>query len=137
MKLEISSDDLKSKGSNKYIGEGTTVVRIANAEKKTSKAGNDYYRVTFEDADGAETWDNFMCSGKGTWKTVALARAIGYDDERIAGLDMPVDFLAKSCNITIKITGKETYMGKERNVYDKDYSVIEAKGSFETDAIPF
>lgn len=73
---------------------GEYLFKIYEVNEKTSAAGNEYWQVKFETADGFKVCDNFMFSGKAANKTLGLLFGIGIGDgETWENLDPTVDDL--------------------------------------------
>ena len=59
---------------------GEYLFKIYEVNEKTSQAGNEYWQVKFETADGFKVCDNFMFSGKAANKTLGLLYGLGIGD---------------------------------------------------------
>ena len=76
---------------------GEYLFKIYEVNEKTSQAGNEYWQVKFETADGFKVCDNFMFSGKAANKTLGLLYGVGIGDgEAWEGLDPQKDDLLGS-----------------------------------------
>jgi hypothetical protein len=59
MSLDFTNDQ-----ESGLLAPGKYTVTVANAEMKTSKAGNEYLKVEFDVDAGGKIWENFVLNNK-------------------------------------------------------------------------
>jgi len=119
--------DFSNVQSREPLNPGFYVVKIEDAEEKTSSNGNPMIAITYTVLYAADSgtpvqgtyklWDNLVLTDKALWKVKELFTALGIDTENIVTMDVR-DMIGM--DLRVKVI-QEMYNGENRN-YVRGYA---------------